>query len=49
MKEENNQLKEKVKKISTENKELSKQLDDTEQYSRRDNVIIHGIPKSDNE
>ncbi len=49
LKSENEELRAKVDIISQENKTLKRTVNDLEQYSRKCNVIINGIPEFDNE
>ena len=40
-------LEEKVEKLENENKALSESVDDLEQYSRRNYLLLHGVKKTD--
>lgn len=46
---ENEELKKKVEQLTIQNITLSKNMNNLEQYSRKDNVIINGIPQMQNE
>ena len=49
LKEENAQLKKRNRDLEEKNAKLDSQLNELEQYSRRQNLLIHGIPVPDNE
>ncbi|XP_065203925.1 uncharacterized protein LOC135834015 [Planococcus citri] len=49
VKEENKQLKVEVTNLIKQNQQLVMKVNDLDQYSRIDNVIISGIPEEDNE
>ena len=42
-------LEEKVEKLENENKALSESVDDLEQYSRRNCLLLHGVKETDDE
>ena len=42
-------LEEKVEKLENENKALSKSVDNLEQYSRRNCLLLHGVKETDDE
>ena len=49
IKKENEDLKSKVEHLSNQNKILTESVNDLQQYSRKDNLIINGIPTVENE
>jgi len=49
LKEENAQLKKRNKDLEEKNAKLDSQLNELEQYGRRQNLEIHGIPMPDNQ
>jgi len=49
LKEENAQLKKRNKDLEEKNAKLDSQLNELEQYGRRQNLEIHGIPMPDSE
>lgn len=49
MKKENNEVREEVVQIRRTNEELEDRINELEKYSRKNNVIINGIPAENNE
>lgn len=49
LQQDNTQLKDKVEALTRQNEELSRKLNDLDQYSRVDNVLINGIPYTEEE
>lgn len=49
IKEENTKMKSQLKQLTDQNEDLLKRIDDLENRSRRNNVIVNGIEEDDNE